>query len=504
MNKDIALLARETAATFRQPRLSVLLPLGDARSDAVDNVAAWTKGQSCDSRDFQIVAVADGSDPDMDTAVARILRPHDKFITCPRTEHFMARITLAAKHADGDILMFAEHHCVPDTDCVVATIRFFDERPDTAAGILTEKQRAGAPHGELDERWFTEMKALSLESYGRMKLITGVSTMRRDSYLALGGHDGRYGLFADEILTVAANRAGLVVDLIPDTAMIHITATMREHQHHVEDYTRGECAFLVVNDPAFAERYLGHAHVWANRWAFDPGLARSTASQLSRVLVRDLCSARDKAAFHGVASHSRELARRLLLGTLGPRAVLAFARAQTRWSELRTVRPGRDPAKRWHHYYRSWERMINCTRLDCALDHCEIPATAPATPDVWSICDIPETQRIGFHGLEDWEGAPFRWSEPVMMIRIARPPGRVRVTVDTLPARGDTPRYVRAVFWGGRRIADIAIDDRSIQFPIDIASPQPQWLTIITNPLVARSDSRRLGVPVCGLSFMPE
>lgn len=253
MHGDITLPAREPAAASHQPRLAVLLPLGDARSGAVDNVATWTEGQSCDGRDFQIVAIADGSDPVMETAVARILRPHDKFVGCPRSEHVLARLARAAEHADADILLFAEHHCLPDSNCADATIRFFDQRPDAAVGILPEKHRVGAPYGELNRQWFSEMKTLNQRSHRPMWLLTGLFAIRKDRYFALGSHDGRYGLFADEILTVEANRAGLVVDRIAGTAMTHITATIRDHQHHVEDYTRGECAFLAASDPAFSE-----------------------------------------------------------------------------------------------------------------------------------------------------------------------------------------------------------------------------------------------------------
>ena len=502
MNQDIALVAREVAATPRRPRLSVLLPLGDARLDAVDNVAAWTEGQSCDSRDFEIIAVGDGNDPDMEMAVAKILRPHDKFITSPPTEHVLARLARAAKHADADILLFAEHHCLPDSRCVDATIRFFDQRPDAAIGMFAERHRLAAARGELNQQWFTEMEALGLRAQTR-KLQTGTLTMRRDRYLALGGHDGRYGLFADEILTAATRREGLTGDRIAGTVMTHITATMSEHRRHVEDFTRGECAFLAANDPAFCEKYFGHVHVWANRGGLDPDLARTTATMIGRVLLSDLCAARDKAAFQDIANLSRELGRHLLPATFGPRASLAFARARMRWSELRCLL-SRDPARRWDHYHRAWQRMIDCTRLSCAMDHSDIPATVPATPDVWSIVDIPEAQRIGFYGLEDWQGAPFRWSEPVMMIRIARPPGRVRVAVDMLPARSDASRHIRTVFWGGRRVTDIAIDDGRIRFPIDIVSSQPQWLSIIATPLVAPDDSRRLGIPVRALSFTPE
>jgi hypothetical protein len=504
MTETITVQTREPAANPRQPRLAVLLPLGDSRMDAVDNIATWTKSQTCDSLDFEIVAVADGSDPEMEQAIAQILRPHDKVVTCPPTEHVLARLARAATYADADLLLFAEHHCTAQSNCADATIRFFQERPDAVAGVLEMKQRPGTAHGSLDQRWFAEVEEYRVLCQSWAKLQTGAFAMRKDCYFALGAHDGRYGLFADEILTTKAHHAGLVVGQIADSSVTHITATMRDHQHHVEDYTRGECAFRATQDIAFCERYFGYDHVWANRQAFDPGLARSTAAILSRVLARDLCLVRGKDAIHGLVNLSHELARRLLFGMLGPRWALAFAHAMTRWSELRATHLSRGQSSGWDHFQRAWQRMIHFARLSCAIEHHTIPSTIPMTPEHWPICDIPETQRVGFHGLEYLENVAFRWSEPVMMVRIALPPGRIWVDVVTPPLRAGTSDFVRGVFWNGRRISAVEIDDRRIRFPLEIASPQPQWLSIVANPLNAPSDCRRLGIPVSALSFSPQ
>src|SRR6185437_3948817 len=105
----------------------------------------------------------------------------------------------AATHARADLLLFAEHHCTAESNCADATTRFFQEQPDAVAGVLEMKQRPGTAHGSLDQRWFAEVEEYRVLCQSWAKLQTGAFAMRKRCYFALGAHDGRYGLFADEI-----------------------------------------------------------------------------------------------------------------------------------------------------------------------------------------------------------------------------------------------------------------------------------------------------------------
>ena len=487
-----------TANPKPKRRLSVIIPLGDERLNGAENVACWSQRQTRAPQDFEIVAVADGTDPVMESEVAEILRAHDKWVSCPPSEHVLGRLARGAKHADADLLFLGEHHCPPDPNCVDVVIRFFEERPETTVAMLRMNQRPGTAHGDLDERWFGELEQEWVGSIPGMRLRSGFCVMRKDQYFALGGQDGRYGLFADEILSARAYRAGLEVAKIADTEVHHVTATMREHQHHVEDFTRGDCAYRATHElEPWEEDYFGHVHIWANRLALNPSVARAAAVAVTQVLLHELSTSQLRRFF----SLTRELI--VLLRSAITRLELASAWIATRWSELRVVYLSRGHANRWKHYRNAWQRMIRYARLRAALESNSIPPDIPLTPKSWPIIDIPERQRVGFFGLGLRNDIPFRWSEPVMMLRIARPAGRTSVTITMTRGRGKARDFVRGVFWGGKLVPEIEISVREIRFTIDVASTSPQWLVLIVDPLKDKRGPRRLGLPITGLTFRP-
>jgi hypothetical protein len=191
---------RPTIMPASQFLLSVIVPLGDSRLHPVQNMTCWTESQTRCGAEYQVIAVADGTDLAMEAAVADVLRPHDKLLRCSPDEHVLARLARGARCAEADLLFFAEHHCIPDATCADATIRFFDNRPEAAVGVLTMKQSHGAADGHLHERWFASVEEDWARCGDWIRIRTGAFAMRKHAYFALGAHDGRYGLFADEIL----------------------------------------------------------------------------------------------------------------------------------------------------------------------------------------------------------------------------------------------------------------------------------------------------------------
>jgi hypothetical protein len=485
-----------------RPRLSIIVPLGDSRQDAVENIRCWTEMQTRFGQDYQIIAVADGASPEMETAIAKVLRPWDTLIRCPTSEHVLSRLARGARCAEAYLLFFAEHHCTPDATCVDAVIRFFDTSPHNSAAVLRMKQRFGGPDGHLHQRWFAAVEDDWLRSGDWIRLRAGAFAMRKDVYFDLGAHDGRYGLFADEILGARANHAGVVVGRVVDSAVNHITATMTDHQHHVKDFTLGECLYRAAHEEAFCERYFGYAHIWANRLAFNTSLARSTVLILTKMLITDVLALRTKNSFRRLRNTKRELISRLAVSLFGPKPFTYVAKAALKWSELRTTRLSRADAARWHHFCVSWQRMISYERMVCAIRWSGIVTTDSTTPDFWAVCDISDTLRLGFHGIELRRGKCFRWSEPLFMLQIARKVGPTRVTVATA-SEHVSPQCVQAVWWAGRPVQQFTIDSVGIHFCINITSPSPSWLVILVERFRSPGDTRRLGIPIFSLSFAP-
>lgn len=480
----------------------MILPLVDARRHPVDNVKAWTERQDCPHDWFQIVAVAAAADAE--STVERLLRAGDKLVRCRADERAHSRAAIGARHADADILLFTEHHCIPDPSCVGAVVRFFDAAPEIAAGRIELQQREGSRHWHLDERWFTTMN-LGWTMAGRCpRLGLAVTAIRKAAYLALGGYDSRFSLFAEDVLSAHAHEAGYAVASIPGTVVGHIMpTTMRGHQGNIARFTRGECAYRASHDPQFCERYFGHEPVWANRFGLGAGINRAAIVAIARIMVRELASARDKRASRRAWTLIREIAPRLPDAMLGARWRVPVARIKTRWSEWRAIHPARDPDSQYVHFERSWQRMRHQIRLGAALAHCRLPASIAPTPDYWPVGSIEEAARIGFNGLESHAGQTFRWAEPLAMIRFKRPPGRTRVTIATGGLRGLDCSYVRAVCWNGRPVAHRATPAGDVSVEIDVPSGAQPWLTIVTDPLQAPADRRRLGMPVFAMTFDP-
>jgi hypothetical protein len=67
----------------RTPEFSVVIPLTDARGDAIEHLRTWTHGQSLTRERYQVVIASDGAEPDVDRAVEALLEQQDSFEVIP-------------------------------------------------------------------------------------------------------------------------------------------------------------------------------------------------------------------------------------------------------------------------------------------------------------------------------------------------------------------------------------------------------------------------------------
>lgn len=485
-----------------RPALTVIIPLGDARIDAIGQVRSWTLGQTMPRERYQVIAVGDGTAPDVEAAIAADMAPHDQLVRCAPGEHVVARSLIGARHAAGDILVFAEHHVIAAPDCVEAANRYFDQNPAIAGGTLEWHHRDGAAHGHLDAKWFAQMRAMGQRSGGWEVLRTGEYGLRRAAYFALGGHQSRYGLFADTILSARARDTGIALATIRGARITHISATMRDHLHHIADYTAGECTWRAEFGDVAAERSIGHAHAWANRAGLDAATNLRAVVSALRALGRGLPEALRSESRPRFTRLAREAIRRMYPDLLGARYRIARAWLKTHWSALRATRLGWRRDARWAHFERSWRGMIEVTRLRAAMMHAREPAFLPPRSGAWPIAEIPPAHRVGFHGLE-MDGVEFRWSEPIVMLRLAPMPGRCRVTIKTRPTRGAPLPHLRGAFWGARRVGAISGGEDRINLDFAVGSRGPRWLILVIDPWFAPGDERRLGLPITSVSVEP-
>src|SRR4051794_31848918 len=107
------------------PRISILIPLQDEREAGVGCMRAWTRGQTAEAESYELVAVAIGEDPSLEQTVRPLLREHDRWIERPGIDEYEA-YDVGAEAATGEYVFLTEAHCVPERECLSATLEELD------------------------------------------------------------------------------------------------------------------------------------------------------------------------------------------------------------------------------------------------------------------------------------------------------------------------------------------------------------------------------------------
>jgi hypothetical protein len=280
----------------------------------------------------------------------------------------------------------------------------------------------------------------------------------------------------------------------------HIQEGVRDHHGHSADFVRGEFRFRAEQDPEFCERYFGLPAEWGRRLGY--------RREVARVVARSLVAA----AAGAVARGSRdagwllaELGRRLPVATAGAQPHIARDRLGITAVEQLIERTPLPDDRLLPWLVRGHARTQRLTRLRWIRDHVGPPSPPVRRTGTWSAEVLDGAELVGVHGLERHDGRPFRWTEPVALLRLAPPPGEHVVTIDTGALRGSPLDYVHGVYAGGRpvgREAIEAVDGRlSVRLSPRLAERAAvTGLSILSRPLEPRrhgsADPRRLGMPV--------
>jgi hypothetical protein len=113
---------------------------------------------------------------------------------------------------------------------------------------------------------------------------------------------------------------------------------------------------------------------------------------------------------------------------------------------------------------------------------------------------------VGTHVLE----GPFRWTEPVSLVRFARSPNRSFLRLYTGAIRGDPAGYLHGIYMEGQRVPSHQV--RMHAYALEILLPGTEdpgesGVVLICRPLVEpRNGSggrRRLGMPITHLELRP-
>jgi hypothetical protein len=478
--------------------LTVVYPATDIRGQIGKHLRTWTDGQTLERERYRVVVVLDGVDAAQEAAARALIRPGDEVVLVPGGND-VAMWNAGAARAGTPWLVFTEGHSLAAPGCLEAVARWIEEDPVCEAGNFEIDHPDGYRLARLSRRWFDELQTRWQAPEEWPRLHRAGFAIRSATFAAFRGFES-YGQFAPPLLSARLHARGARVEPVSGARIVHLDDhRMRRHHADTIDYVRGECEARSDEDPVFFESYFGHAPVCTNRLGARPCIALQ------------MCQAVLAAALahpgRGItlASALSRLAARAALGA-GP--ALALHRLAVAVDELSVDRLPLPDRLRWARFLAAHRRVIYLTQLEWARD-LPTPATPKPIAGRWPIERLGPEQLVGVHGLEERDGRPLRWTEPVSLMRLAPDSGDQQLRIETGGLRGDPLGALIAVVCGRHVLpSELLKSDEegalSVRLPARWARAAQDGLALVCSPMVPRRtgspDTRRLGLPILSVT----
>ncbi len=489
---------------------SVLIPLEDVRGDIAAHLGSWTHEQTFPRERFQLVVASDGGDPESERQLASLLEPQDALVRAD-SSHVVALWREAAAHARAPWLVLTEAHCHADHRCLSATATALVAEPSLDAAMFTHGHVTASMPAELTARWFELMYSQWSQSEWAHLNPVGLA-VRRDLFNEIDAFHPRYGLFSAHLLSARLHERGAKVGAVADAVVSHVYHdTLSEHHAHSADSARGECEARRVLDDDFCERYFGRLDAWSDRLRYRPALARHVTRALLSQGRRSIAATRRAAPMASeLAWIARELFTWLPSSVNGALPRASWERLDFWVSAWATERLPLPSEMRWKGYLRAQERVVRATRFRWIHEHLATePSLAPATGR-WNARELDQEILIGAHTPEHLEDGWFRWTKPAAVLRLAAPPGRHQLRIDTHGMRGAPLDYLAGVHVAGHPIPSSAIHGDGVELIVDLPGRMGrscEGIVLLCRPYEPRKDGspdqRRLGMPIFSIELCP-
>lgn len=448
------------------------------------------------------MVASEGADPSQEREVEALLGPQDALMRVPGACD-AALWNAGAARAGTPWLVFTEGHCRADPGCLEAVAQWVTTGPVEGAANFVVRHDGDSLLSRLSERWFGEIDAQWRAPGAWRRVHRAGFAIRAEVFEAVGGFEPRYGQFAPPFLSARLHARGVAIGDILDAAIVHEDSErMRSHHADSANHARGEFEARSRTDPVFFERYFGHAPLWANQLRCRPASAR--------VMVRAVVAAAvaSPGRLGTLAARLRSLASPAVVGVT-PQMMLH--RLAVAFDELAVGRLPLPAAWRWSRFLRAHARVVRLAQLDWVRRQDGSPPVRRAVGR-WPVESLGPETIVGVHGLEQLGDRPFRWTEPVVLLRLAPPEGEHELHIETGRLRGCPLDAVVAVVVGGRVLprALLAADEHGrlvIRLPSGWSAAARDGTVLVCSPLDAAQgrppDPRPLGLPVLSIAVTP-
>jgi hypothetical protein len=478
------------------PQLTVIFPAVDVRGPAAHRLRTWTQGQTLAREHYRVVVGCDGTAPLQESELAELLAPGDELVRvlkAPDVELWNA----GAICASTPWLVFTEGHCLAHSGCLQAVTQWIAANPNAEVGNFAIDHDDNVPLAGLNRRWF----GMILDEWSAQwpRVHRSGFAIRTDLFEEVGGFESAYGQFAPQLLSARLHLHGVKVKPVPGALILHEDdERMREHHAATANFMRGLVKARSRSNPVFFERYFGYGPDLAGY----PGQYVKVARRVARVAAASALSNPRLAA--KLASQICRLAGGWIAG-LTPRIIfhrlaLAIEDVAVDWLPL--------PASlRWWFFLRAHQRAIRLQFLKSASS-----AAIRVFPKNLGRCpvdELPAKTVFGMHQLEHYEGRPFRWTEPFLLLRPEVTKGGIELRIETLEFRGDPLAKLIAVIVGDHPLPPQWVTASTegtliVRLPQQSADTAREGILFVFAPVSAGgADGRCLGLPILSIGSGP-
>jgi len=494
-------------------KFSVIVPLDAHRGHAEKCVRAWAQGQTLARDLYEVIVVAPpGLSSRHRSQLKDLLGASDRLIL-GSANHDITLASDGAREAVGDFLFFTEAHCWPESEVLEKTMAAFQEHPEWSAlsGRLLPVT-SNALSRVVADMYQSQMKSGVLDHQWR-KVIDPCFAIRREVYAQSGGFEADQGHFAEWSYAARLYQMGFQVGYASEARIHHsYDGKIGELNGFTRDFIDGELALharlprdsrldLLPPVDAWSVRHNWSRHLtqatlragwreWRRRHAHraEPVAAVPSLKDLARWLAISLWGA----SLDGWLARLTMLGRRCrLLWTL------RFSRPEKLNSVFLDYLSAVIRERRLHFLRRHQKEFIQ--RSDA------VARGWTAGQSEWEPGRPGGPPALGLHLPEVWNGEPFRWSEPTVMLDLSLPAGECILVIECLPVRPPPSSEELTFYFNGNLLPPKRVKFRKHRITLKLRVPSGGDCLIgwFCRPYLALGDSRPFGVALQRLSWQP-
>lgn len=484
-----------------RPIVSVIVPISDHRGLALEAVTSWVNTQRCQADDFEVIVVIDETCQALEQALRALLRPHDVLLSVTGMNE-IEQYHLGAMRTRGDYLFFTEPHCLAAPDAVTEIITYFQTHAEDgfcAASLPICRNRIALMEWRMfEEGW----QIWSQDDHWCRVIIRGFG-IRRSVYLEVGGFETRYSRFAEWLLAATLNAKGYRLGYAPQVSVKHAYGErLPLFDAFIRQFTTGECLLRMERPREFCERFFGAPPEWDDL----RGDKHQICGLLRRILGQQLRTRQGPAStlrgwylllctyFNMLFAERTE--NRSHLWCMAWRVACAKMHCYLWWF---------DADRMYRAFQDYWQRTTAFYRVKFLLEHAnQLEIDAPPSQMTYEMHHIAVEHLFGFHGKEQYDKQPFRWSSPVAAIQISLLPATYQLNIRLLPVRPIDVERELSIFFNLTPIRLIRYDQPTAALHVTIHPAMfnatiPNWLILLCSPLHIDIDSRQLGLPIIAI-----